>query len=202
MTVYDRAMSTSSGPFPPAAEFRASLAPTLLLSMPQLNDPNFHRTVVLLCEHAAEGALGLVLNRPTDTPATSVVRLEPPPAHDSGLPVWIGGPVEPQRGWILLGNEPERFESVRVCDGIYLSSSADLLRTLLEAAPPQRSRLLTGYAGWAPGQLDDEIEASAWLTADVEVDLVFDTPAPEMWEMAIRRLGADPSALQMGGGVH
>ena len=178
------------------------MAPSLLLSMPQLNDPNFRRTVVLLCEHASEGALGLVLNRPTGTPATSMVQLDPAPARDSGLPVWIGGPVEPQCGWILLGDEPTSFESIRVCDGLYLSSSAELLRVLFEEGPPRRSRLLTGYAGWGPGQLDAELAASAWLTAGVELDLIFDTPAPEMWEAAIRRLGADPSALQMGGGVH
>ena len=82
-----------------------SLAPTLLLSMPQLNDPNFKQTVVLLCEHGEEGAFGLVLNRQTNTPASSVVRLTPPVGVDNGLQLWIGGPVEPERGWILMGGE-------------------------------------------------------------------------------------------------
>ena len=79
-----------------------SLTPALLLSMPQLNDPNFGRTVVLLCEYAPEGAFGLVINRPTDFPAASVVQLVPPIAAANELPLWIGGPVEPERGWILL----------------------------------------------------------------------------------------------------
>ena len=82
--------------------FRASL----LLSMPQLQDPNFARTVVLLCDYGPEGAFGLVLNRPTEMPASEMVRLDPPVAGANDMPLWIGGPVEPQRGWILLGDDP------------------------------------------------------------------------------------------------
>lgn len=180
----------------------SSLAPTLLLSMPQLVDPNFRRTVVLLCEHGADGAFGLVLNRPTTTRATSVIHLDPPPVRDCGLPVWIGGPVEPQRGWILLAEQPEGVECVRVAEGVYLSTSAELLRRLIESPTPPRARLLTGYAGWGPGQLDAEMAASAWLLSDVDVNLIFDTRPEEMWEQALRRLGVDPAALHMGPGVH
>ena len=182
-----------------------SLAPVLLLSMPQLADPNFHRSVVLLCEHGTEGAFGLVLNRPTETPASEVVNREldsPPPAQGDALRLWIGGPVEPQRGWILLGEQPADADAVRVCEGVYLSTSADLLRRLLAASPASGARLLTGYAGWGPGQLDAELSASAWLMADVDVDIVFQTAPDRMWEAAIRRLGADPSSLQMSHGVH
>ena len=181
-----------------------SLAPVLLLSMPQLADPNFHRSVVLLCEHGTEGAFGLILNRPTETPATEVVRLglDLPPVLPDALRLWIGGPVEPQRGWILLREQPADADAVRVCEGVYLSTSADLLRRLLAASPASDARLLTGYAGWGPGQLDAELSASAWLMADVDVDIVFQTAPDRMWEAAIRRLGADPSSLQMSHGVH
>lgn len=178
-----------------------SLAPTLLLSMPQLVDPNFARTVVLLCEHNAEGAFGLVVNRPSDTTAFEAVRLEPPPARDSGLCLWVGGPVEPERGWILLSEPPADLNAVRLADGLFISTSPDLLRNLIEQGDP-RVRVLTGYAGWGPGQLDGELAASAWLTAEIETDLIFDIPAERMWEAAIRRLGADPALLQMGQGVH
>ena len=180
-----------------------SLAPSLLVSMPQLNDPNFHRSVILLCEHDEEGAFGLVLNRPTDTPpASEVIRLTPPGDIESGLELWIGGPVEPERGWILTGAEPTDVESVRVYDGVYLSTSQSLLRRLLENPPP-RTRLLIGYAGWDAGQLDAELSASAWLTSEIDLDIIFDTQATEMWEAAIRRLGVDPALLQMGSGeVH
>ena len=180
---------------------RPGIAPALLLSMPQLVDPNFHRTVVLLCEHNADGAFGLVINRPTDTSASQAVRLLPPPSRDGGLALWAGGPVEPQRGWILMGSEPAESEAVSVADGVYLSTSPLLLRRLIETAPP-RTRVLTGYAGWGPGQLDAELAASAWLISDVDASIVFETPAATMWEQAIRRLGADPGKLHSGHGVH
>lgn len=179
----------------------SSLAPTLLVSMPQMLDPNFARSVVLLCEHGPEGAFGLIVNRPSETLAAEAVQLVPPPARDSGVALWSGGPVEPQRGWILLGEEPAEADSVEVAEGVYLTTSLDVLRRIVEDGWP-RTRILTGYAGWGPGQLDDELAASAWLTADITAALVFDTPADGMWEAAIRTLGADPGLLQMGHGVH
>ncbi len=174
---------------------------SLLISMPQLQDPNFARTVVLLCDYGPDGAFGLVINRPADVPATEMVRLEPPVVAGNDMPLWIGGPVEPQRGWILLGEEPAA-EFKRIRDGLYLSTSPALLREVLEARPAPRARVLAGYAGWGPGQLDDELAQSAWLMADVDLDIVFDVPAAAMWETVIRRLGADPSMLTTGHGVH
>jgi len=178
-----------------------SFRPSLLLSMPQLQDPNFAKTVVLLCEYNPDGAFGVVLNRPTDMSASSMVRLDPPVTAGNDMPLYIGGPVEPQRGWILLGEEPDtEFKTIR--DGLYLSTSPTLLRHVLEARPAPRARVLAGYAGWGPGQLDEELAQSAWLMSDIELDLVFDISASAMWETAIRRLGADPSTLTMGHGVH
>jgi putative transcriptional regulator len=176
--------------------------PTLLLSMPQLQDPNFARTVVLLCDYVPEGAFGLVLNRPTEIPASSMVKLEPPVVSGNSLPLCIGGPVEPERGWILLGDQPDESEYRTIQEGVYLSTSPTLLRRVLAASPAPRARVLAGYAGWGPGQLDEELAQSAWLMAELEVDLVFDVPLAAMWETAIRRLGADPSALQASHGVH
>ncbi|HSK07932.1 MAG TPA: YqgE/AlgH family protein [Vicinamibacterales bacterium] len=181
-----------------------SVAPALLLSMPQLDDPNFRRTVVLLCQHSPEGAWGLVLNRPTGTPAIEAVRMEPPVSRPNGaLDLWVGGPVEPERGCILMGDDPQDDDAVEICGGLYISGSATLLRRMLEdAQAPSRTRLLMGYAGWGPGQLDEELRESAWLISDVDLGLVFDVEASQMWEKAIRRLGADPGALQMSQGVH
>jgi putative transcriptional regulator len=182
----------------------SSLAPTLLLSMPQLVDPNFNRTVVLMCKHSDEGAFGIVVNRPLVTTGRIVVNLDPPLAHDHDLQVWVGGPVEPERSWILVGDEPDdaRDPGMRIADGLYLSTSPELLRRLLEPSPPPRARLMIGYSGWGPGQLEAELEASAWLISDVDRDLIFNTPPERMWEAAIRRLGADPAALQTSRGVH
>jgi putative transcriptional regulator len=194
----------------------SSLAPAFLLSMPQLVDPNFSRTVVLLCKHNEEGAFGLVMNRPLLTTGRVVVNLEPPISTERELEVWIGGPVEPERSWILVGREgdaqghdPDKdrddddgLAGVRIADNLYLSTSPDLLRRLLEPSPPPRTRLIVGYSGWGAGQLEAELEASAWLMSEVESDLIFKTPADRMWDVAIRRLGADPAALQMSRGVH
>jgi putative transcriptional regulator len=182
-----------------------SLAPALLLSMPQLVDPNFNRTVVLLCKHSEEGAFGLVVNRPLVTSGRVVINTDPPIETERELDVWIGGPVEPHGSWMLVGGEPDEDEALRgmsIADGLYLSTSPDLLRRLLEPSPPDRTRLIVGYSGWGAGQLELELNESAWLISDVDADLIFNTPPESMWEAAIRRLGADPAALQMSRGVH
>ena len=179
-----------------------SVAPSLLVAMPQLDDPNFKHTVVLLCQHSKDGAWGLVLNRPTGQAASKVVQMDPALEGDSGLEVWIGGPVEPQRGCILLGEDPGEDDAVRLAEGLYLSGSASLLRRLIESAPPQRTRLLMGYAGWGAGQLEVELQQSAWLFASLDLDIIFDTASAVMWETVIRRMGADPTTLQMSSGVH
>jgi putative transcriptional regulator len=176
--------------------------PTLLLSMPQMQDPNFARTVVLLCDYLPEGAFGLVINRPTEMAASEMVKLEPPVARRNHLPLLFGGPVQPERGWILVGEQPAEPDYRTVVDGLYLSTSPQLLRRVLETYPEPRARVVAGYAGWGPGQLDEELAQSAWLMADVELDLVFEVDASVMWETAIRRLGADPSLLQTSPGVH
>jgi putative transcriptional regulator len=182
-----------------------SLAPAFLLSMPQMLDPNFSRTVVLLCKHDEDGAFGLVVNRPLVTTGRVVVNLEPPVETDRELELWVGGPVEPERSWILVGQEPEADDTapgMRIADQLYLSTSPDLLRRLLEPSPPPHARLIVGYSGWGAGQLEEELEASAWLMSDIDSDLIFSAPPDKMWEMAIRRLGADPASLQMSRGVH
>jgi putative transcriptional regulator len=159
---------------------------------------------VLLCKDSEEqGAFGLVVNRPLVATGRVVVNLDPPVSTDRELEVWVGGPVEQYRSWILVaGPEGEQEITVPVADGLYLSTSPDLLRRLLEPDPPAHARLVVGYAGWGPGQLEAELQASSWLLSDVDRDLIFSTPPEEMWERAIRRLGADPALLQMSHGVH
>ncbi len=187
------------------ADGAASIAPTLLVAMPQLRDPNFSRSVVLLCEHGPKGAMGFVVNRPTETRAAEAVALSPPLSGDSGMRLWSGGPVEQHRGFLLLGADPGGGDTEQIGDGFHLTASLGILRTLLEARPDEmehtRARLLLGYAGWGPGQLDSELAESAWLTAPPDPDLVFATPADEMWEAAIRSLGVDPMSLALGPGV-
>jgi putative transcriptional regulator len=182
-----------------------SLAPCLLLSMPQLVDPNFSRTVVLLCKHNEDGALGLVVNRPLATTSRVTVNLDPAVSTERDLQVWVGGPVEQHRSSLLVGEEPDaedELRGMRIADHLYLSTSPDLLRRVLEPSPPVLARLFVGYSGWGPGQLEAELEASAWLMSDVDRDLIFNTPPEKLWETSIRRLGADPATLTMSRGVH
>jgi len=189
----------------PIESTASSLAPAFLLSMPQLTDPNFSRTVVLLCKHNSEGAFGLVVNRPLITTGRVVVNLDPPVETDRELQVWVGGPVEPQSSWMLVGSDLDLDEPApghRITSGLTLSASPDLLRRLLDPNPPPRTRLIVGYSGGGPGQLEAELAESAWLMSDVDSDLIFETPPERMWEAAIRRLGADPASLQMSRGVH
>jgi len=176
--------------------------PSLLLSMPQMQDPNFARSVVLLCDFRPEGAFGLVLNRPTEMAASEMVRLEPPVEGGNDLRLYVGGPVQPERGWILLPQSPDDPDCRVIQEGLYLSASPHVLRQVLETTPTPRARVLAGYAGWGPGQLDAELSQSAWLFGDIHLDLIFDLDPSIMWDTAIRRLGADPSALQTSHGVH
>ena len=191
-----------------------ALAPCFLLSMPQLADPNFAKSVILLCEHSAEGAFGLVINRVSELTAAEAVQLSPELEAPNDLPLLIGGPVEPQRGWILTSRAPEMpdAEGVRRPDGLlareigaglHLSASPLLLRRVLQAHPvPRRTVVLAGYAGWGPGQLDTELADSAWLISPVELDLIFEIPSAVCWEMAMKRLGVEPSQLRASYGVH
>ena len=180
----------------------ASLAPVLLVSMPQMNDANFVKTVVLLAEYGAHGAFGLVLNRRMDEPAKAIITADEPLDIHPKMHLYTGGPVEPTRAWILTGHEDLDPEALEVMPGVYLSASATLVRRTLESAPDQLVRMVVGYAGWAAGQLDAELAQGGWLLAPVEPDLIFETTAETMWEAAIRRLGAEPSMLHGSSGVH
>lgn len=188
-----------------ADESASDLAPSLLVAMPQLRDPNFSRSVVLLCEHGPAGAMGFVVNRPTETLAAEAVAMDPPLHGDSGMRLWTGGPVERHRGFLLLGSDPGSGETERITTGFHLTASMSVLRNLLEAPPDRlgstRARLLLGYAGWGPGQLDTELAESAWLTAPADPAMVFETPPEEMWETVIRSLGVEPMSLAPAPGV-
>ncbi len=192
-----------------------SLAPGLLLSMPHLVDPNFTRAVVLMIEHNDEGSFGLIINQPSEMTVTSLLQvLDIDWQGDKRAMVWTGGPVMPTSGWVL--HEPtdivgkgspslqtglESGGTIDITDGVSLSTSPAKLR-VLAAEPPRRTRFLLGYAGWGPGQLAEEMTRGSWLHADVDTEIVFDTPADKMWETALRRLGVDPESIVQSRGVH
>jgi len=178
-------------------------APLLLVSMPQMADPNFTKTVVLLCDYTDQGAFGFVVNRQMEEPAWQLIQTEPPVRIDPDVRLWVGGPVDLQRTWVLMSEAQGPDEEQReIVPGVLLSVSRELTLQLLQAPPTSRARVLVGYAGWGPGQLDKELAASAWLTAGVDSGLIFGVAPDDMWEAAIRRLGAEPAALQTSPGVH
>lgn len=178
-----------------------SLAPSLLVAMPQLADPNFHRSVVALVEHSGEGTFGLVVNR-----ATSILAVE----LCSGLDIdWrgqaearvsSGGPCQPDTGWVLVG-ETQGYDAACVQEGIYFARSLDTLRRVAESPPPE-ARIFLGYAGWGPGQLERELAAGAWLVAPMTREAIFHEDLEDLWERVIRNLGVDPATLVHTSGVH
>lgn len=183
----------------------ANLAPGLLLAMPQLSDPNFSRAVVLMIEHSSQGSFGLVINHPSPIKASELLdSLEMSWRGEDTAVVWAGGPVSPSTGWVLhepmIGAQPGQG-TIEITSDILLSTSPDRLRTIA-SQPPRNIRLLLGYSGWGPGQLESEMSRGAWLHASADPELVFDTPADHIWDRAMRSLGISPESLFVSRGVN
>lgn len=183
------------------AQMSFSTAPGVLIAVPQLVDPNFLRSVVVMIEHTPEGALGLVINHPTDQTCAAVTEsldLEWPGDPETRL--LRGGPVEPQSLWMLHHDGWSFSETMRVAAGIAVSRSREALNRMCEAEE-ERLVLCVGYAGWGAGQLDSEIGAGAWLTTETSESLVFEWSRSTVWERALRGMGIDPAHLVEGGGT-
>jgi putative transcriptional regulator len=170
----------------------------LLVAMPSMEDPRFARTVIYLCAHSAEGAMGLVVNQVLDSLSFPDLldQLDIETASmDDGTPIHFGGPVESGRGFVLHSADYVQ-ETTLVVDGdIALTATVDILKAIAEGSGPSRSLLALGYAGWGPGQLDSEIKANGWLNVSPDDDLVFGPDLDSKWERAIAKLGIDPSML-------
>ncbi len=175
-----------------------SLINHFLIAMPNLGDPNFSRTVTLICEHSNEGAMGLVINRTTDLCLADVLQQMNIEAQDSRHlrePVHIGGPVQANRGFVL--HEPlGKWEStLAVADDLGVSTSRDILEALAHNSGPANYILTLGYAGWAAGQLEHEIAENAWLSGPSDRGIIFRTPPEARWSAAARLLGVDLSIM-------
>ena len=174
------------------------VAPVLLLAMPQVADPFFHKSVVLLLAHEDEGSFGFIVNRSTELRVTDILRdLEIAWGGAPEALARFGGPVQPQVGTLLFAPEsgsPELPGSAEVLPGVRVSQNLSEL-ALLAGAPPSRFRLLLGYAGWGAGQLVDEILRNDWLTAPVDLDLIFAQEPERAWERALHSVGVDPGSL-------
>lgn len=177
-----------------------SAAPGVLIAVPQLQDPNFLRAVIVMIEHTPEGALGLILNQPTPHACGEVAReLGVPWPGPPDRRLRRGGPVEPQSLWMLHDDGWCFGETMRVAPGVAVSRSREALTRMCEG-DESRLLLLVGYAGWGPGQLEREIAAGAWITSETSAEMVFEWPVDEVWSRALRWMGIDPAHLVEGGG--
>ncbi|WP_366132457.1 YqgE/AlgH family protein [uncultured Ferrovibrio sp.] len=171
----------------------------LLVAMPSMGDPRFARTVIYMCSHNAEGAMGLVINKPYPglTFPNLLTQLGIEPTIDNDIIVRLGGPVETGRGFVLHSTDYMHQGSVKLDEsrGIGLTATLDVLRAIANGTGPQRSLFALGYAGWGPGQLDAEIQENAWLAAPADPDLIFDSDLDALWERAVRKIGVDVAKL-------
>jgi putative transcriptional regulator len=176
-----------------------SLAGQLLIAMPSLADPNFEHTVVLLSVHSAEdGAFGLVINRPLQVDPGEVLAGLGDQLKPVRLPqVMFGGPVEPSHGFVLFEpeEEPQDDHAVDIDGTVKVTGNAETLAALVEGSLHGSYYLLLGYSGWAPGQLEQEIEENSWLVAPLDRRILFDVPPEERWQASLRSLGVDPGTL-------
>ncbi|MEM1202354.1 MAG: YqgE/AlgH family protein [Acidobacteriota bacterium] len=169
--------------------------PIFLLAMPQVMDPFFHKSVILLVAHESEGSLGFIVNRPMELKISSIMEdLEIPWLGDPENCAFFGGPVSPELGTLVYREAHE--DEHQVCPGVAVSQSVEHL-TEVAAEPPESFRLLLGYAGWGDGQLEREILRNDWLIAPVQTDLIFADDPDAVWRSAVESVGIDPDQLPL-----
>ncbi len=180
-----------------------SLKNQLLIAMPSLLDPNFSRTVTYVCEHGEQGAMGIVLNRPTELRLVDVLN-HMDIAGDFGSKgeqiVFLGGPVEEERGFVLHTRPSDWDSTMRISDDISITTSRDILEAMAQGEGPEDTLVALGYAGWSAGQLEQELQDNAWLSGPSDRSVLFDLPAEQRWEAAARLLGVDVNLLSSDAG--
>jgi putative transcriptional regulator len=177
---------------------QVNLTNHFLIAMPNMVDPYFSRSLTYICEHNEQGALGLVVNRPIElTLAALLERLELP-CGDAVLgqaPVYFGGPVQTERGFVLHQPVGEWQSTLEVRSSLGLTTSRDILEAVGRGAGPQRMMVTLGYSGWSAGQLEEELKSNAWLTVEAQDDILFDTPPEDRLSAAMESLGVDFARL-------
>lgn len=181
----------------------STLTNQLLIAMPGMADPNFSTTVTLICEHNDDGALGIIINRPLNLKLSGLfeqLSVDDADPQVAGDPVMSGGPVGMERGFVLHGNDQSFENTLAVSDEIQLTLSRDVIDAMAVGDGPDKSLVAIGYAGWEPGQLEDEMLANSWLNVTATPELVFDTPFEERWDSAARLLGVDIASISPDAG--
>lgn len=181
----------------------SDLTGQILIAMPTMADPRFERSLVFLCAHNEDGAMGLVVNRAVEEISFSEMleqlQIEQlSPAED--IQVQYGGPVETSRGFVLHSADYLHDGSLQVTERVALTATLQVLRDIAEHQGPRHKMLALGYAGWGPGQLDTEIQENAWLTVDPDEELLFGGELEGKWSRALKKLGIDPSMLSGAAG--
>lgn len=181
----------------------SSLKNQLLIAMPGLDDPNFSRTVTYICEHTDAGAMGIVINRPSELKLSDVLHhmgiVTGNPDTDS-QPVYLGGPVDEERGFVLHQTGRVWESSMAISDDVSITTSRDILENMARGEGPKKSLVALGYAGWGAGQLEDEMQDNAWLSGPANESILFDLPANERWAAAAQLLGVDMNLLSTDAG--
>lgn len=175
-----------------------SLENQLLIAMPTLEDPLFHKTVTYICEHNDDGAMGLIINIPVNLSVNELLAQidadkETSPQLDQQ--VLTGGPVATNRGFVLHSLQDGWSSSLALSDDVMITTSKDILEALGTDAEPPKYLVTLGYAGWGPGQLEKELKENAWLTIPADNQIVFDTPIEQRWQKATEKLGIDIAHL-------
>ncbi|HET9976504.1 MAG TPA: YqgE/AlgH family protein [Burkholderiaceae bacterium] len=194
-----------------AGERRINLTNQFLIAMPGMVDPTFAGSVVYLCEHSEKGALGLVINKPIDIKLKNLfekVELSLTREDLAERPVYFGGPVQTERGFVLHeriqaeGEKGSPYNSTLAIPGgeLDMTTSKDVLEALADGSGPKRLLVTLGYSGWGAGQLEDEIGRNGWLTVDADPSVIFDTPIEQRYDRALALLGFDPRMLSQEAG--
>jgi putative transcriptional regulator len=175
-----------------------TLANQLLIALPALDDPNFSRSVTLVCQHDADGAMGVMVNRASEYTLGEVFQQMGIQSRDAALcarPVVAGGPVHPERGFVLHDGDREWDSTLAIADGLYVTTSRDVLEAMARGEGPRSATVALGCAGWGAGQLEHELVENSWLTVPADAELLFRVPLDARWQAAAGRIGVDLARL-------
>ncbi|USG62171.1 YqgE/AlgH family protein [Sneathiella marina] len=170
----------------------------LLVAMPTMSDPRFERAVILLCAHSESGAMGILLNKTLDALSFTELleQLDIPEVGDaSQIKVHFGGPVDTERGFVVHSTDLLHETTLVIGDGMALTATIDMLKSIAKGTGPDNSFLALGYAGWGPGQLEQELQQNGWLVVSPDMDIVFGAALDQKWQAAVTKLGVDPALL-------
>jgi len=179
-----------------------SLRDHFLIAMPGLNDSSFAHSVTYICEHSDKGAMGVVINTATPMLLKEIFsQMDLTDLSDQGdLIVMNGGPVQPERGFVLHSNEAKWQSTLEISPDVYLTASRDIIAALAGGSGPKQCLIALGYAGWGEGQLEAEIAANSWLTVPAHKDIIFNTPFEQRWTTAAQTLGIDVTLISSTAG--